>query len=1751
MATRTGSVIPPPPEGFSFDIPEPPEGFSFGNDLPPPPPGFSFSKQEDAPDPLDTRSTLGTVSSDEPESPSLLERGEALFKDFTSGTLRLFNSIPVLTEEFADATSGRQVFRPSAKTAKSMGLQGEDFTKFTEPRVVNGPSELGKVLGQKKADELTGAVSKSSKDLQKKFQGTIDKIKESLPKSIQERRDRPIVERDAEGNLTGVDVNVDQLAGVIAESLAFGGGILALGRAAGGSATAFGAANATLVSLDTLEETKNETREKLIAQDVEPELADALATEAAHRAVQIVAPISFVTGRFGEGSAAMAPSAQVGLARGAAAGALSELPEEVAQAVAPELARDEPINPDKVITAAVLAPLAGGVHGGVVGGVQGRANRIDEKRDANMQAAQASGARVTQAEKNLLEANENLAMYEATLQAMAQEDVPVSRYEQDNPDIGNALDGLRPRHSEIKNLARDEAGTLLSETANDGRVEAIRSNTAKEDIKHIVRRIEQLQQSVEQDLIDRGVAGAEILDLKFRKEQRELQLIQEEKFLGPIAATMQEWVNTYNPGMKVYVTAGALGELDGRYGLGSTTLGHMVSLGEHKYVVQINPKGLKRGRSGEPVSEREMAEEELATIFGAPKDNTFFQRNQELSDVQVDVLETAAHEFGHALAADAVARLDSGTQDALFKAWRKELLNLAKDPKAMSLREATRTFQMPRGRTRAFGAKSSIQAHFAGGGAAALDHASYRDFVAAVDNKNLKYLLSFDEWMANQFAKFAGSDPVARGPVETFFARVGQVLRRFHERFKGRWAPNQTYEAWVKGMAEQVRRGRFQQELAMIENEQDMDALMDSSIAQAHKLLNSRDLGLSSIAKRSFEQDLDKYGSLVKWGYTLTQLAKLNPHIPNLQAYVAAVKQWWVDKSRWGDRADTRLKEWRSLGKDQGQRLARFLLDVTQESTRVGRRLRPEELQRLNQRSHNQLTDGTLDVFNAIDSDFQAALGALEQVLVESAGRAFTGNPQGLTREIESIRADINKLRGRNYFPLSRFGKFTVSVFAEEQQSVGDRVYNPGDTILFETYDTRKQQLARKSQLERQFPRQSVGTAVVDETTQTFAGMPQALVDRMLAMDDLQLTDDQKAVLRQMSHEMSPAQSYKKHLLKRTGTLGFSLDSMRGYASYFMHFSNHIARVQNQQSMRDAIDGLTEDVSVIQRQGGDATKRAQMRNHLTKHNQYIMNPGNELANLRALGFLWYLGANIKSAFVNLTQVPLVTYPYLAARKEINPGPAGKSDAVALQQISKAIKDVTLSVREGRGLESEEIDMVDTLKERGIIDESLAMDLAALAEGSTLQRVLPGAFGKTAKAQQMIRDTSYYAAWLFQAAEKFNRRATAVAAYRMARKVGMPHENAIEEAHLAVETTQFEYARWNRARFMQGKKGVIFLFWQYLQNALHFATHDPGAIRYLILMAVAAGLTGLPFMEDILDILDAASTKIRTISGMKNPKVESRLVLRKFIEDLGANPDLILNGVASEYGLGPLHVFELAGIPVPNVDITGSLSLGEIVPGLNLVTDSVSDSGRSLVEGTKDVVGAALSIPIVMYQAYHDPNPDNWKKVEKAMPTAIANISKAVRRNVRGAETSARGARLVDVDGELIQYDPGDPQALMESIAQGMGFAPTRIGKARVAQHTAREMAAFYEMRRRQLMAQFDYALQLEDKEGIADVKQAIRTYNETVPNPALKLDAKGMLRSLQQRRRARVLEEKNLPRQKRNIGTFRDVQEAYDTDPAN
>lgn len=1234
------------------------------------------------------------------------------------------------------------------------------------------------------------------------------------------------------------------------------------------------------------------------------------------------------------------------------------------------------------------------------------------------------------------------------------------------------------------------------------------------------------QDALGQDLApeDLTVIEAKVADLRAEAQKNASRVRAEQVVQTKVQGLVEDWVRTYSPDMKILLSSGKLHEsIPGLTKLKDTTLGQHFRLDDGTHVLEVNLGGL-------------------------------LQLDQQGKVDEAGLVETVGHEFGHALVSEVFEKSPQFVKDALYNAYKKYLLEVKDMREDSKLEMDYFKLKYPPAIYRAFQKKGIIaspakrstgsrvgktQAKTVGN---LLDELALDSSFADSTGKVSKYVyqLSFDEFIANNLAKSLSKSPRSQDIVGRFFSLAANLLKRFWAKNHTLWNPKEAVEIWLENLATETAIQQHQRDFARIGKVLEQEVAARDIKTRVGNLISKAEIGIDKATQKKILGGLDTYNRLVRYGAALTQLAKENPHIAGLQDYLNQTQAWWSTKSNWANRANGRMKDWMVLGKDQADRLGRFLLDISLESDRLGRRLTPEEILMMNKRKKYRLSDDALTVFDGVHQDFRDALGfnpenptGLYKVLLDDTNNTYRDNPVGLEEALKALNQEMETMADRDYFPLSRFGNYTVKIIAKEMQIDNKKLFLSGDLLQFETYETEKKAKARAEELRKQFPKHTVATGFLDETTSTFVGIPGPLLKALKGKLDLDPT--QASQLDDLIAAYSPTKGLKKNFIRRKGLEGFSMDAMRGYASYMQHYANHLSRVKFYEGFQDSLKDIRNSAREIELAGGSAVKRMQIHNHLQRHYDYIMNPGNDLATLRSVAFLWYLGFNVKSAIINLSQVPLVAYPYLAARKELGGGPTGIGDARAVAALGKAMRDVSLFYRRGKALEPSERQMFEILINEGIIDESLATELAAAAEGDVLTRYLPGN-GIGQSVASGVRTFSKWGAFPFQMTEKFNRRITALAAYRLAKAHGMDEVKAVGEAREALRNTQYEYAKWNRPAFMRGKAGLIFLFQSYLQNTLYFATRTPGRGRYFMLLLLSAGLAGLPGAEDLLDIFDKVSTKMKTKLGWKNPKVDSRLEIRKFVNELGVNPDLAMHGLGREYGLGPLHALELAGIPVPNMDVSGSLSMGRVVPGL----EGLMKPGQDIVgETAKDALGAAVAIPIGLLEAANDPNPDTWKKWEKVMPSAMKSMSRAIRWGIRGEETTYSGARIAE-------FDVTDPQDFAEIVAQGLGFRNSQLAEEQEKDFMQRDLERFYATRKSMLFAAMDYARRSGDREALADARKRITEYNQTVPFASMKIRGSEIRQSAIDRAKRRGKQEAGLPENRRYTGLYRDVEQGFE-----
>lgn len=906
----------------------------------------------------------------------------------------------------------------------------------------------------------------------------------------------------------------------------------------------------------------------------------------------------------------------------------------------------------------------------------------------------------------------------------------------------------------------------------------------------------------------------------------------------------------------------------------------------------------------------------------------------------------------------------------------------------------------------------------------------------------------------------------------------------------------------------------------------------------------AKGIGMSKKRQDELNVALDSYIRGAKWGLALTQIALRNPHLPPVQNYTQLVREWWNIRSKWMLRADETLKAWGHLSKEQEVRFSKLLFDATKLSDKQARRLTQPELIAILQK--HRFTSAMLELYLRIDGDMQAAIAKVEELLINEARRNFRDSPTVMAREIADIQKDFADIKNRNYFPYARFGKYSVTVKARARTQRDGKIYQIGDILSFETFSTEvEQKAAFAALLKTEGKAHGVSAGLVTPAEQSLQGLPPQLVARMITA--LGLSPEQIANLQALRNELSPSQSFRKRLLKRKGVAGHSLDARRGYANYFMNFSAHISRMEKEPLMRQAILDLGELIRDAKAHNQNTTKREKIQQHLVDHLKYIMSSEAEWANLRAVGALWYLGFSPKAAVVNLTQVPLVSLPHLAAKY---------GDIRAAYHLAKAAKDISFGWKNPDLFTPAEKALLAQGAQDGFIDESLATDVGGVADGNVLSRLLPGSIpgispaaralgipeGKAAElgedGQYYLRQGTVYAMWMFQAAEKYNRRVTVLAAYRLAEQMARVDAQlgydpvAYQEARSSVEVTQGEYAKWDRPRFLRGRKSVLLLFFSYIQRMMFFAFGgDKGWWRYWIMMFTAGGLMGLPLAQNVMDLVDFVTTKFLN-KGDK--KFDSALELRKLAGEISDNPDLIMHGLARET-FGIPAFFSLLGVAVPTVDMSASISMGRVIPGTELLRPTGGTEQDKLMQLTSDAAGAGYSIPLNFLKAVMDDQPDWRKRWEKTFPTFVKNLTKGADYMTEGKETTRHMADLT----------PGDRITRAEAVAQMLGFTPTQITRAKEEDWAKKQTGRFYLTRQQMLLQDLNYARDGESPEAIADVQKAIGRFNNSVPDARLKITHEMRRNSREAWKAAKRAEARDRPAQKKLRHLYEDISETY------
>jgi hypothetical protein len=338
--------------------------------------------------------------------------------------------------------------------------------------------------------------------------------------------------------------------------------------------------------------------------------------------------------------------------------------------------------------------------------------------------------------------------------------------------------------------------------------------------------------------------------------------------------------------------------------------------------------------------------------------------------------------------------------------------------------------------------------------------------------------------------------------------------------------------------------------------------------------------------------------------------------------------------------------------------------------------------------------------------------------------------------------------------------------------------------------------------------------------------------------------------------------------------------------------------------------------------------------------------GEVVSGIRTWTTFAFMGASLATSVLNYVSLATNALPAFSGYNTKNAFGGGFGWGTSSVELSRAIAAT-------KGISQSDVKYWDDLladpaklKASGFT-EAEARFMQKEVGGGTMQAALTNSLLGSARGKFRSGAAKAGAeAWmsLFNYTEQHSRRATGLAAFRMAyaRAIaeGKDADTAFEAADKfgvdMIDNTLGEYAMYNRPAMFRGDiRQFLFMFKMFPVNSVQMLAALPRKEQLLALgiLALFSGLKGLPFAEDLMDLLDTIAQTL----GLGPNRVWRGTAERTLVEALDA--------IAP--GMSP---FLLRGVinNITPANVADRVSLSNIVPGTGIALAG-ADVGRELIE----------------------------------------------------------------------------------------------------------------------------------------------------------------------------------------------------------
>lgn len=652
-----------------------------------------------------------------------------------------------------------------------------------------------------------------------------------------------------------------------------------------------------------------------------------------------------------------------------------------------------------------------------------------------------------------------------------------------------------------------------------------------------------------------------------------------------------------------------------------------------------------------------------------------------------------------------------------------------------------------------------------------------------------------------------------------------------------------------------------------------------------------------------------------------------------------------------------------------------------------------------------------------------------------------------LNNDVVTRYERATELMAEGYAPLQRFGRYTVDVV---DKATGERLY-------FGMFESARESNIMRMRMVEQYPGATVKTGTMsDQAYKLFAGVTPESLERFGEMLGLDATGDQAKDKAFQAYLQLAKNNHTalKRLIHRKGIAGFSEDVGRVMASFIYSNARLGAGGLNAGTMENAIQAIPKE-------------QGELKDVAMGLRSYIQDPQEEGQAIRGMLFAQYLGGSLASAFVNTTQPFAVTLPWLSQFGGIKKAGA---------QMARAMRDMGTK---GFKYDPELDNALKHAEDDGVVSPQEIHQLMAQARGTGSLRSGDGTKLGDARAEAGNYWEKLKILWgqPFALAEQFNRRSTFIAAFRLAKQEGM--KNPAGFARRAVLETQFLYSKANKPKWARGAiGGTLMTFKTYSISYLEMLNRtwnagEPGsperaagrravgwAVAMLLLMG---GAGGLPFMEDLEDLIDGAAQ-------LMGYNFSTAMARKQFLKDVFGKE------------IGEFITSGVSGLPGAPIDVSGRLGMGNLIPGTGLLLSKPSRE-RDLLE----IAGPAGDLVARGFGAARKVlTGDVGGAALEVAPTAVRNAAKGIDMATSDIYKDTKGYKVIDT-------------TLDEALAKAIGFQPRSVAQVQEANSFMQRSKSFYTQTSSDIKAQWAKALFEKDEAAVERVRERLADWNRNNP----------------------------------------------------